>query len=217
MSAKKRDNEKPRYALLPPIGERMAAEAMTSGATTYGDCNYLEGEGLAPERMLSAAYRHMASAKEVIIFGRGSIIDEDSGVNHLGCAIAELLMLAEVLHKRGEIEAMTEATLTELAQVAQDDGEYDVWNEEFSEAEGRWWQSNTWDCSVDGHIVEWTTPPSCAECGKKRPEEAEVWHEHGSKGKADWWEASHWSCSVGGHVVRQADPSKCIECGKVRQ
>ena len=109
MSAKKFDKEKSRYELLPPTGLRMAADAMTVGAKKYGDHNYLEGEGLDPERMLGAAYRHLEAIKEALLFDSGSVIDADSGVHHAGCAIAEIMMLVEVLERR-DVDYHTEGS-----------------------------------------------------------------------------------------------------------
>lgn len=105
MSAKKFDNGKPRYELLPPRALRHTVDALTVGAKQYGDHNYLEDEGLAYERIFGAIHRHYEAVREYLMFGRGSLIDSDSGVAHVGCLGAEVLMLGELIEQRQNNQA----------------------------------------------------------------------------------------------------------------
>jgi len=87
--SKKYDSGKPDLTLLPIEGLSLAAQALMFGATKYGRHNYKE-TGFALERILAAALRH------IYAFESGETLDPESGVSHLGHALASLLMAAYI-------------------------------------------------------------------------------------------------------------------------
>jgi hypothetical protein len=81
---KKYDEGKPRFDLIPPDAMLLIADVFTYGAKKYGENNW---QGVEPStRYLAAAYRHLNA------YQRGETLDEGSGLNHLGHAIASLIM-----------------------------------------------------------------------------------------------------------------------------
>lgn len=83
-TGRKDDSAKAPMALIPPIALEAAARAFQNGLK-YGQFNYLKG--LEATRVLSALLRHVAR------WNAGEELDPDSGVHHLGHAIACCAML----------------------------------------------------------------------------------------------------------------------------
>lgn len=83
-TGRKDDSAKAPMALIPPIALEAAARAFQNGLK-YGQFNYLRG--LEATRILSALLRHVSK------WNAGEEIDPDSGVHHLGHAIACCAML----------------------------------------------------------------------------------------------------------------------------
>jgi hypothetical protein len=75
MTATKHDNGKLRYDLIPPEAMQGLAQALTYGATKYGDRNW-EG-GLNPGRVFAALQRHLWA------WHGGEKTDPESGLSHL--------------------------------------------------------------------------------------------------------------------------------------
>lgn len=82
--------KKPRLSLVPPAGFVYAALAMANGADKYGPYNWREKKVQAMI-YLEAAQRHILSYQD------GEECAKDSGVPHLGHAIACLLILIDAL------------------------------------------------------------------------------------------------------------------------
>ena len=74
MKAKKFDDGKLRYDLVPPIELEELVEVYTHGAARYGDKNYLAGGGLGEDRIYAAILRHVQS------YRKGERIDKDSSL-----------------------------------------------------------------------------------------------------------------------------------------
>lgn len=86
-AAKKFDDNKPRYDLVPPHALRAAAEVFGFGAGKYGDRNW--ELGLSFGRLKAALNRHLEA------FWMGEEIDPESNLPHLGHAMCCLMMLTE--------------------------------------------------------------------------------------------------------------------------
>jgi hypothetical protein len=91
MTFKKHDSEKPDLAQIPREALWEAARAFMHGERKYG--RYNQWQGCEWTRYASAAQRHIMQWVD------GEDIDEDTNVNHLGCAIAGLLILLEYQKK----------------------------------------------------------------------------------------------------------------------
>lgn len=85
----KHDGEKPLLAYIPKAALWAEGEAFKYGAKKYEAWNYKNGINIS--RTLSAAIRH------IVQFLDGEDIDGESGVNHLGCARANLAMALDTL------------------------------------------------------------------------------------------------------------------------
>ena len=99
MSAfKKFDEGKPelyRLFQFPILDE--ACHAMTYGAKKYGDGNWMEGNSDADiQRYYSAALRHLRA------YGQGEVLDDESGIHHLGHAITNLLFISILQEKTND-------------------------------------------------------------------------------------------------------------------
>lgn len=82
--------KKPRLSLVPPAGFVYAALAMANGADKYGPYNWREKK-VQLMIYLEAAQRHILSYQD------GEECAKDSGVPHLGHAIACLLIIIDAL------------------------------------------------------------------------------------------------------------------------
>lgn len=85
MSGIKFDNNKVDLSLLPKVALEEMAKAMMHGAKKYGRNNYTKG--MEATRIIAAALRHITA------YNDGQDTDEESGVSHLGHAMACCLML----------------------------------------------------------------------------------------------------------------------------
>jgi len=81
---KKFDGEKPNLALIPKEAMWMMGEAFSYGGKKYGEENHKQG--LSIKRQLAAALRHIYQ------FLDGEDLDSESGLNHLGHALASVAM-----------------------------------------------------------------------------------------------------------------------------
>lgn len=82
--------KKPRLSLVPPAGLVYAALAMANGADKYGPYNWREKK-VQVMIYLEAAMRHILSYQD------GEEKAKDSGVPHLGHALACLLIIIDAL------------------------------------------------------------------------------------------------------------------------
>lgn len=92
----KYDDTKPALAYIPKAALYAEGEAFAYGAKKYEAWNYKNG--LAVTRTLSAALRH------IVQFLEGEDLDQESGVNHLGCARANLAMALDSLVNHPEFD-----------------------------------------------------------------------------------------------------------------
>lgn len=92
----KHDQEKPMLAYIPKAALDAEGLAFAYGAKKYEPFNYRHG--IAITRTLSAALRH------IVQFLGGEDIDQESGVNHLGCARANLAMALDTLANHPELD-----------------------------------------------------------------------------------------------------------------
>ena len=90
-SGVKNDNSKPDLALIPKSAKEGIARAFMDGEKKYGRYNYLKGMDWS--RLLSAADRHLSA------FNDGEDCAEDSTLNHLYHAGANICMLIEYYEK----------------------------------------------------------------------------------------------------------------------
>jgi len=84
--AKKYDQAKPKYHVVPTYALEEVMKAFTYGADKYGAFNY--SGGMEYSRYINAAIRHIND------FLQGENIDE-SGNTHLSHAVASLMMLMD--------------------------------------------------------------------------------------------------------------------------
>lgn len=89
--------KKPRLSLVPPAGLVYAALAMANGADKYGPYNWREKKVQAMI-YLEAAQRHLLSWQD------GEENATDSGVPHLGHALACILILIDALETKNLID-----------------------------------------------------------------------------------------------------------------
>lgn len=89
--------KKPRLSLVPPAGFVYAALAMANGADKYGPYNWREKK-VQSMIYLEAAQRHILSYQD------GEECAKDSGVPHLGHALACLLILIDALETNNVID-----------------------------------------------------------------------------------------------------------------
>lgn len=105
--ADKFDAKKADLSLIPAVAEEAVARAMMYGEKKYGRYNYCKGHEAS--QLIAAAKRHLSNWME------GEENDPESGVSHLGHAMANCLM---ILHQQqlGTLRDNRHAT-TQKAQV----------------------------------------------------------------------------------------------------
>ena len=81
------DKDKPEMVLIPVAAKIAMAEAFGYGAKKYGKWNYKKGMDWT--RLISATERHLDAFKEC------EDLDPESGILHLGHALADLAMLVD--------------------------------------------------------------------------------------------------------------------------
>lgn len=96
IKGKKFDANKPNLALIPKEAMWMMGQAFSYGAKKYGEENHKDG--LAIKRQLAAALRHIYQ------FLDGEDIDPESGLNHLGHALASVAMAAYTLENNKDFD-----------------------------------------------------------------------------------------------------------------
>ncbi len=97
--AKKLDNEKPRFSLIPQLAIIEVIKGFEHGAIKYGQYNY--SIGIENTRLLDAAWRHMNA------YLSGEDIDE-SGVEHLALIACNCLMALDNKLTGNEIDNRNE-------------------------------------------------------------------------------------------------------------
>jgi len=93
---KKFDGDKTRLDLLDAGANKLTADAFAFGAKKYGDFNYRSGIGY--RRLQGAALRHITS------FMENEDNDPESGLCHLGHALATLHMLTWMYNNRKDLD-----------------------------------------------------------------------------------------------------------------
>lgn len=84
-----KDKNKPRLSLIPKEALWALGYALTYGEEHYGAHNWRNG--IKVSYLLDAALRHIEQ------FNEGENIDIPSGCNHLGCAMANLSMIINLI------------------------------------------------------------------------------------------------------------------------
>jgi hypothetical protein len=92
----KYDGGKPKISLIPIEAINEMATSFTYGANKYSADNYKNG--LAFRRLLDASLRH------ILAIANGEDKDEESGLSHLGNALASLAMLAYMMKNKPEFD-----------------------------------------------------------------------------------------------------------------
>ena len=90
----KHDAGKPRLDLLPWGAVLACADALTYGAERYGEGNWTRLHD-GKRRFLAASLRH------IVAYARGEWLDSESGLPHLGHAIASLMFVFELAERDG--------------------------------------------------------------------------------------------------------------------
>lgn len=94
MAAKHFDANKPDLSQLPRAALELAARVMMMGEKKYGKGNYLAGMDWT--KLMSSTLRHCYKWLDC------EDLDDESGLSHLGHAIADLCMLVTIIeHGRG--------------------------------------------------------------------------------------------------------------------
>lgn len=84
----KKDEQKLRYDLIPPQSLQGIAKVLTYGANKYNENNWKSCDN--PERYIAALYRHLE------MWRQGEKLDEESGIEHLSHAMANIIFLFEL-------------------------------------------------------------------------------------------------------------------------
>ncbi len=95
---------KPKFAMIPLSALTGLARVFAYGGKKYAPGNFLQAkfEDGAPERYLSAVFRHWSRMQEATgLFTRKSLaaLDDESGLPHIDHAICGLIMLRQILVK----------------------------------------------------------------------------------------------------------------------
>lgn len=90
------DQDKPNMTHVPKDAMFAMAKAFTYGASKYSDDNFREG--MAVRRSIAAALRHIYQALD------DGDIDQESGCEHLGSAMASLAMALYTIHNKPEFD-----------------------------------------------------------------------------------------------------------------
>lgn len=96
VTGKKFDGDKPNLALIPKEAMWMMGQAFAYGAKKYGEENHKSG--LSIKRQLAAALRHIYQ------FLDGEDFDSESGLNHLGHALASVAMATYTYENNEEFD-----------------------------------------------------------------------------------------------------------------
>lgn len=96
MSGIKYDAGKPKIHLIPKEALEMMASALEYGAVKYDKRNY--EKGIEYTRLVDATLRH------IIKWMHKQDLDDESGLNHVSHALANLSMLAYMIHNKKEFD-----------------------------------------------------------------------------------------------------------------
>ena len=96
VTGKKFDGDKPNLSLIPKEAMWMMGQAFSYGAKKYGEENHKSG--LSIKRQLAAALRHIYQ------FLDGEDLDPESGLNHLGHALASVAMATYTYENNEEFD-----------------------------------------------------------------------------------------------------------------
>lgn len=107
--AKKFDSDKPDLSLCPLPALELMARAFMYGEQKYQRHNYLEG-GMKSSRLVAAAMRH------ILAWESGEDNDPESGVGHLGHALACIAMLGHQLQAGTAVDNRRKAKVEEVPQ-----------------------------------------------------------------------------------------------------
>ncbi len=110
MSGIKHDKDKPDLSLLPYPALVALARALMYGEKKYARHNFREG--FNTNRLVAAALRHVHQWNE------GEDLDPESGVSHLGHALAALSMLITNLEEGTATDGRYKEKLTEAEKMA---------------------------------------------------------------------------------------------------
>lgn len=88
MNGTKHDSGKPQFSLIPQRALLEVAKVVTFGAETYGVENWKDVPDLE-QRFTDAALRHMNA------YLRGELLDQQTKLYHLACAITSLMFVLE--------------------------------------------------------------------------------------------------------------------------
>jgi len=92
----KKDEEKPRFDLIPVLPLLGAAEVFREGSKKYNDRNW--EQGLMFHRVYRAAMGHL------IAWWNGEDVDAEWGFSHLDHALCCILMLSEYMHRHNQFQ-----------------------------------------------------------------------------------------------------------------
>ena len=95
----KYDGGKPRFDLVPWLGVEGAARVMAYGAKKYRAHSWRNAVRNPIPRYYSALMRHLSA------FFMGEAVDPESGMPHLDHAVANLLMLRELVQDQDFVSA----------------------------------------------------------------------------------------------------------------
>jgi hypothetical protein len=88
---------KARIDLVPPIAVYSMAEALTHGVDKHGEHNWRQ-------KKIDIVKRTGSALRHIFKFLAGHDIDEDSGVHHLGCAMASLAVVLESINIHSDVD-----------------------------------------------------------------------------------------------------------------
>ena len=89
------DNNKIDWTLLPVHATEQMLKVFMFGEKKYERFNYLAGDGLDTNRLISACIRHLASVLT------GEKDDSESNISHIAHAMCNMAMILEIENKRG--------------------------------------------------------------------------------------------------------------------
>lgn len=96
MAGIKKDKNKPKVSLIPPIAILEMAKSFTYGAQKYSPDNYKKGINF--RRLIDAAYRHILSIAD------GVDVDEESGNLHAASVMSNMAMLIYMMKHKPEMD-----------------------------------------------------------------------------------------------------------------
>lgn len=89
-----KDEGKEMLSIIPYPAMKLAAEIFTYGLQKYAEYNYKNPPGLTTKQLINSCMRHVWK------YNNGEDLDPESGLSHLGHAMANLMMIID-LHANG--------------------------------------------------------------------------------------------------------------------